>query len=319
MNNVYFLGFIPKPHVWVVVDADEHWYDFNAKNNKSLLIRDVVFAAEGKDLSIKVTRPGMVWISSNTKRLTISQEDDYFKAVELRKKLIKIANIYNYLLALKSKEYISGFSTSIIPIEITLHETMCMKFFGEIGQNLNEPTTFIPACPNINSVINLEFKELGSRDGQVSVDAYKKAFDDLVSLDEQDIEYLNTLSKSESEYLNSDYNTSLILSWFVIEHIILDIFLNEASGKMTETNHSPRLDDMLKKIKNTDNYHDYASVIPLIEKARDTRNGFAHRNKQVDKDSAENSLNAALVLASYKLKIDLKHSICVPPLLSYGN
>ncbi|MDT3275209.1 hypothetical protein Q4Q54_17240, partial [Shewanella sp. SP2S2-4] len=111
----------------------------------------------------------------------------------------------------------------------------------------------------------------------------------------------------------------LILSWFVIEHIILDIFLNEASGKMTETNHSPRLDDMLKKIKNTDNYHDYASVIPLIEKARDTRNGFAHRNKQVDKDSAENSLNAALVLASYKLKIDLKHSICVPPLLSYGN
>jgi hypothetical protein len=70
MNNIFFLGFIPKPYVWVVVDANEHWYDFNARNNKSLFIREVVFAAEGKELSIKVTRPGMVWISSKTKRLT---------------------------------------------------------------------------------------------------------------------------------------------------------------------------------------------------------------------------------------------------------
>lgn len=319
MNNIYFLGFIPKPYVWVVVDADEHWYDFNDKNNKSILIRDVVFAAEGKDLSIKVTRPGMVWISSNTKRLTISQDDDYFKAVELRKTLIKIANVYNYLLALTSKEYISGFSTSIIPIEITLHETMCMKFFGEIGQNLKEPTTFIPTYPNLTSVMNLEFKELGSRDGQISVDAYKKAFDVLERLDEKGIECLNTLSKSESEYINSDYSTSLILSWFIIEHIILDIFLNEASGEMTTKGHSPKLDDMLVKIKTTENYNKYESVVPLIEKAREARNGFAHRNEQVDKFSAENSLNAAFALASYKLKIDLKHSICVPQFLSYAN
>lgn len=318
MNNVYFLGFIPKPYVWVVVDADEHWYEFNARNNKSIFIREVVFAAEGKDLSIIVTRPGMVWISSNTKRLAATQEDDYFKAVELRKNLIKIANVYNYLLALTSKEYISGFATSIIPIEITLHETMCMKFFGGSGQNLNEPTTFIPACPNVTSVMNLEFKELESRDGQISVDAYKKAFDVLERLDEKGIECLNTLSKSESEYLNSDYSTSLILSWFIIEHIILDVFLNEASGEMTTKGHSPKLDEMFVKIKVTDNYHKYASVIPLIEKARDARNGFAHRNKKVDKGSAENSLNAAFALASYKLKIDLKHSICVPQLLSYG-
>ncbi|KEK29844.1 hypothetical protein [Shewanella xiamenensis] len=319
MNNIYFLGFIPKPYVWVVVDADEHWYDFNDKNNKSLLIRDVVFAAEGKDLSIKVTRPGMVWISSNTKRLTISQEDDYFKAVELRKKLIKIANVYNYLLALTSKEYISGFSTSIIPIEITLHETMCMKFFGEIGQNLNEPTTFIPTYPNVTSVMNLEFKELGSRDGQISVDAYKKAFDVLERLDEQGIECLNTLSKSESEYLNSDYSTSLILSWFIIEHIILDIFLREANGNMNKNGNSPKFDDMLSKVQSTANYREYSSVIALITQAKNARNGFAHRNEQVDKDSAEKSLNAAFALASYKLKIDLKHSIYVPQILSYAN
>ncbi|AUY10019.1 hypothetical protein C3F36_11130 [Aeromonas sp. ASNIH2] len=58
----------------------------------------------------------MVWISSKTKRLTTNQEDDYFKTVELRKDLIKIANVYNYLLALTSKEYTSGFTTSGIQI-----------------------------------------------------------------------------------------------------------------------------------------------------------------------------------------------------------
>ncbi|MEE9708940.1 hypothetical protein [Aeromonas caviae] len=283
MNNIFFLGFIPKPYVWVVVDANEHWYDFNARNNKSLFIREVVFAAEGKELSIKVTRPGMVWISSKTKRLTTNQEDDYFKTVELRKDLIKIANVYNYLLALTSKEYTSGFTTSIVPIEITLHETMCMKFFDGNGQNLNEPTTFIPTCPNVTSAMNIEFKELESRDGQISVDAYKKAFDVLERLDEKGIECLNMLSKSESEYLNSDYSTSLILSWFIIEHTVLDVFLNEASGKMSAKGHSPKLDEMLVKIKDTDNYHEYASVISLIGKAKDARNGFAHRNKKVDK------------------------------------
>ncbi|MGV2846082.1 hypothetical protein ACE1OG_19650 [Aeromonas hydrophila] len=318
MNNVFFLGFIPKPYVWVVVDANEHWYDFNARNNKSLFIREVVFAAEGKELSIKVTRPGMVWISSNTKRLTTNQEDDYFKVVELRKNLIKIANVYNYLLALTSKEYNSGFTTSIVPIEITLHETMCMKFFDGSGNNLNEPTTFIPTCSNVTSVIELEFKELESRYGQISVDAYKKAFDVLERLDEKGIECLNMLSKSESEYLNGDYSTSLILSWFIIEHTMLDIFLNEASGKMSTKGHSPKLDEMLVKIKCTDNYHEYASVIPLIGKAKDARNSFAHRNKKVDKTSAENSLNAAFALFSYRFQIVLKHSICVPQLLSYG-
>lgn len=318
MNNFYFLGFIPKPYVWVVVDANEHWYDFNARNNSSLFIREVIFATEGKDLSIIVTRPGMVWISSNTKRLATTQEDDYFKAVELRKNLIKIANVYNYLLALTSKEYTSGCTTSIIPIEITLHETMCMKFFGESGENLNEPTTFIPTCPNLTSVMSFEFKELERRDGQVSVDAYKKAFDFLDRLDEKGIERLNTLSKSESEYLNSDYSTSLILSWFIIEHIILDIFLEEANGKMNKSGNSPKFGCMLSKVQDTANYHEYASVIELITQAKNARDGFAHRNEQVDKDSAEKSLNAAFALASYKLKIDLKHSICVPQILSYG-
>ena len=318
MNNVYFLGFTPKPYVWVVVDADEHWYDFNARKNKSLFIREVVYAAEGKDLSIIVTRPGMVWISSNTKRLATTQEDDFFKTVELRKNIIKVANVFNYLLALTSKDYASGCATSIIPIEITLHETMCMKFFGESGQNLDEPTTFIPTCPNVTSAMNLEFKELESRDSQIYVDAYKKAFDVLERLDEKGIECLNTLSKSESEYLNSDYSTSLILSWFIIEHIILDIFLREANGNMNKNGNSPKFDDMLSKVQSTANYREYSSVIALITQAKNARNGFAHRNEKVDKDSAEKSLNAAFALASYKLKIDLKHSIYVPQILSYG-
>ncbi|MFM4875022.1 hypothetical protein ACEUDK_18930 [Aeromonas veronii] len=140
----------------------------------------------------------------------------------------------------------------------------------------------------------------------------------LERLDEKGIECLNILSKSESEYLNSDYSTSLILSWFIIEHIILDIFLREANGNMNKNGNSPKFDDMLSKVQSTANYREYSSVIALITQAKNARNGFAHRNEKVDKDSAEKSLNAAFALASYKLKIDLKHSIYVPQILSYG-
>ncbi|MFQ2610563.1 hypothetical protein ACK3ZS_07065, partial [Aeromonas caviae] len=76
--------------------------------------------------------------------------------------------------------------------------------------------------------------------------------------------------------------------------------------------------NLLSKVQSTANYREYSSVIALITQAKNARNGFAHRNEKVDKDSAEKSLNAAFALASYKLKIDLKHSIYVPQILSYG-
>lgn len=318
MSQNYFLGFMPKPHMWVIENERESWHELNKDIRRTAIERRIALSIEGDIFSIKVTKTGVVWISSQELNLTVEANQDFYSIIDQRKKLVNVANAYNYLLSILSILYTSGFSTRIYPIEVSMHETMSMNFSGTDQYCLNEPTTFIPTCPGIS---HINFTNTDDCDGQILVRAYQEAFNNLEMICNADLDNLNklnTLSKSESEYINGDYNTSLILSWFTIENSILHIFLNEAGGKTKNNGHSPQIDHMVNQIMNIIDYKQFPYIIENLAQIKNARNGLAHRNKCIDRQTAEMSLRAAIELLSYLFPVDLKHDLVLPSMLSYS-
>ena len=142
-------------------------------------------------------------------------------------------------------------------------------------------------------------------------DMYNVFFKKIIS-DDEAIEFISALSKSLSEHNLKNYNISLVLSWFLIEAHISELWKIFISGcnserrkKLTGRDYSVSVQiEMLELNKriDTDQYK-------RLDFLRKIRNKIIHDNYKCSKSQSEEALTQAREIAKKKFEIDFPFNI----------
>ena len=332
MIREHYIGFYPSRPFWAVspIDFDSQ----NLLNEFTTLMSEEVFVYEEDSFKIKICRDGMILFRNA--HLEKSGEEDTFEPIENL-----VSRWGQYLDFLNSYYFlVDTFTCSVQNLaffnlhEITNRDAFRVTFedgkwkgksiagesVASIYQMARYRSSYNPSLP-IKFDPKISMRQVIASDVFVeSTNLFSRIKDDLKT-----IKLMSNIAKSISEYKVGNYDTSLILAWFVIESKLTEKWLSYVDLKNIDyPNGKKRINSDRKKyflgrdfpISLVTNMLEMTDILDLelfeeIDKIRGYRNKIVHEstNFSTEPSHCQGAIKKALELALEKYNIILEPNL----------
>jgi len=324
MNTVGFIAFYPSLPIWVGDRPDLS--TARSEAHRSGLISEEVFSDVGGSHSVRVDRDGRILIRAE--RLERSLEDHELPNMDMEDNIFRLGEYLNllnafYILldsAVVELQKIQLFSLH----EITMRDVIRVHMTDD-GKLRTENTATESVTASFQRFRSGPIEGWASSNNRyvVSIEAIRLAsenFRKAVNNGEL-IGKLASLAKSVSEYKGGNFQTAVILSWFIIEAGIFSLWQNFLSERDVDLGggrrrvNSKRRKDLLDRSYTSSvvsNVLELSGVIPYeefhtLDKLRRLRNDIVHGAQvTVRLLDAEEAIRAACRMAERQLRMPLR-------------
>ncbi len=228
MGREFYVGFYPSRPFWAVSEIDFQAPMEDARFTS--LMSEVVYSSVSEGFSLKVCRDGQILLQ--VKRITRADAINTPKPIE-----DMVSRWGEYL------DYLNTFylllDSAAIEIDksayFNLHEITTRDAFGitfedekELSQNITSVFQMARYPSTYGNNIPLKYDSRLSTREVISINALSyagKQFSDVISRSGS-LKPLSSFAKSVSEYKIGNYETSIILVWFITEAIINELWSN---------------------------------------------------------------------------------------------
>lgn len=334
MTKEDYIGFYPSRPFWAVTPIDLE--DPTSLDKFHELMSEEVFAFEEDPFKIKICRDGMILFRYN--QIKISESEQSGRGIEILASrwgqyLDYLNTLYFLLDSTTCKlQNISYFNLSEITHRDAFRvgfednkwkgESIASESIASTYQTARYRSSYSPGLP-----LGLDSRMLGRIVIKHNVLEETIRIFNLIKEDYKSIKMVSTIAKSLSEYKVGNYDTSLILSWFVIETVLNEEWQTYITSKNIDyPSGKKRINYERKKyltgrgfpVSLVSNMLEVSGVINFnlfeeIDEVRGYRNKIAHNDHAFETGASHCKLaiNKAIELA---LK---KYSLNIAPNLSY--
>ncbi|WP_027468251.1 hypothetical protein [Deefgea rivuli] len=296
-------SFYPAQPYWAInaVDLSLTSEEFSAS------MSEIVYSFNQDEYTVEFSRDGLISISRDEKYSTNQLRPEFEDTIQKLKLILNYINALNLIFCCEADrvDQFSYFHLQIVNNrDLFVDELQCGKLLIGYLPKSGASNLFECRYKNMHSVAcPIEFdprfimRRIVSRDALLAVQVL---FSNAVK-NKSTIIYLSFLAKSLAEYKNSALDHSLVLSWFVTESIVSDIYTNQL--KRNKRDYAcDKINELKKrgKIKPT--------LFNEVEKTRKKRNDIAHATMStcISSVDSKRSIENALALIFIHFKIDLR-------------